>query len=90
MADEFMKGFALSMLGALGLFIFGGWYRTPSFERIHQLTVTPPEPETTYAAVGIFASDVFLYLMVLGPLTFWVLIPAAREIRRARTGETAE
>lgn len=90
MADEFMKGFGLSMLGALGWIIFGGWYRTPSFERIQQLTVTPPEPETMYDAVGIFGSDVFFYLMLLGPLTFWVLIPVARELRRATTEEAAE
>jgi len=90
MADEFMKGFALSMLGALGWIIFGGWYRTPSFERIQQLTVTPPEPETMYDAVGIFASDVFFYLMLLAPLTFWIAIPAVREVRRAAAGESAE
>jgi len=90
MADEFMKGFALSMLGALGWIIFGGWYRTPSFERIQQLTVAPPEPETLYDAIGIFASDLSFYLMLLGPLTFWVLIPAARELRRASAGEAAE
>ncbi|WP_058367225.1 DUF7314 family protein [Haloparvum sedimenti] len=84
MADEFMKGFAISMVGALGWFFFAGWYRTPSFEQIQQLTVEPPEPNGIYDAVAIFASDLFFWLMVLGPLTFWVIIPALRELRRSR------
>lgn len=89
MADEFMKGFALSMLGALGWFFFAGWYRTPEYYAVRQLIVDAPEPENIYDAIAIFGGDVFFWLMLLGPLTYWVLIPAAREFRRSRAGEAA-
>jgi len=81
MADEFIKGLGLSMVGALGWFVFGGWYRTPSFEQTQQLTVAPPEPNNVYDTIAIVGSDVFFYLMLLAPLTFWVLIPLARNVR---------
>lgn len=87
MADEFMKGFALSMIGALGVFFFGGWYRTPSFEQTTQLIAEPSEPNNVYDAIAIFGSDVFLYLMILGPLTFWVLVPTAHALVDGREAE---
>jgi hypothetical protein len=89
MADEFMKGLSLSMVGALGWFIFAGWYRTPEYYAIQQLTVQAPEPNNVYQAIGIFASDAFLWLMILGPVTYWILIPIFRELRRSMTEEAS-
>jgi len=88
MADEFMKGLALFSLGGLGLIVFGGWYRTPSFENIVQLVNEPQEIETVYDQIGLFAGDVMFWLMIVGPLTFWVLIPAVRQLRSSG-GEAA-
>ncbi|SEH40021.1 hypothetical protein SAMN05192561_101580 [Halopenitus malekzadehii] len=85
MADEFIKGLALSMVGALGWFIFGGWYRTPGYYVIEQLTAAAPEPSNVYHAVGIFAGDVSYWLMLLGPFVYWVVIPALRELGRSAT-----
>jgi cobalamin biosynthesis protein CobD/CbiB len=85
MADEFIKGLTLSMVGALGWFIFAGWYRTPEYYAIEQLTAAAIEPNNVYQAIGIFAGDVSLWLMLLGALVYWVVIPALRETRRSMT-----
>lgn len=83
MADEFMKGLALFSTGALGWFFFAGWYRVPDYYIVRQLVVEPPAPNNVFDAIAIFASDVFMWLAILGALTFWVLIPAGRELRRS-------
>ncbi|GAB6879000.1 hypothetical protein JCM17823_12740 [Halorubrum gandharaense] len=84
MADEFMKGLALFTLGGLGWLTFAGWYRTPSFYDVGQLFAEPQAAESVYDQIGIFAGDAFFWLMVIGALTFWVLVPATRELRRSR------
>jgi hypothetical protein len=84
MADEFMKGLALFTTGATGWFVFAGWYRTPEYYALVQLINPAPEPQNVYDAIGIFASDFFLWLAILGALTFWVVVPALREYKRAR------
>lgn len=83
MADEFMKGVALFALGGLGWITFAGWYRTPSYYIVAQLVGEPSGVESAYDEIGLLAGDAFFWLMILGALTFWVLIPASRELRDA-------
>jgi hypothetical protein len=88
MADEFIKGLALFALGGLGWITFGAWYRTPSYYEIVQLVNPAEGVETVYGQVGVLTGDALYWLMILGPLTFWVLIPITRQIRRS-VGEDA-
>lgn len=87
MADEFMKGFALFALGGIGWITFGGWYRTPSYYEVSQLVNPPEGVNTVYDQVGLFAGDAFFWLMILGPLIFWVFVPVSRELRKALAEE---
>jgi hypothetical protein len=86
MADEFIKG--LGILTGAGLFwmVLAGWYRTPSFESTEQL-VAPLTVDmgsaTLLNVVAITLMDVFFWLAILGPLAFWILIPGARQARKA-------
>jgi hypothetical protein len=88
MADEFIKGLALFALGGLGWITFGAWYRTPSYYEIVQLVNPAEGVETVYGQVGVLTGDALYWLMILGPLTFWVLIPITRQIRDS-VGEDA-
>jgi hypothetical protein len=88
MADEFIKGLALFALGGLGWITFGAWYRTPSYYEVVQLVNPAEGVETVYGQVGVLTGDALYWLMILGPLTFWVLIPITRQIRRS-VGEDA-
>ena len=88
MADEFIKGLALFALGGLGWITFGAWYRTPSYYEVVQLVNPAEGVETVYGQVGVLTGDALYWLMILGPLTFWVLIPVTRQIRRS-VGEDA-
>ncbi|WP_313691091.1 DUF7314 family protein [Halorarum halobium] len=83
MADEFIKGLGLFTGAGLAWMVLASWYRTESFESSNQLIAPPPEPSTTFGAVGIFLNDVFFWTAILGGLTFWVLVPAARELGAA-------
>ncbi|MFB6176568.1 MAG: hypothetical protein ABEI99_05395 [Halobaculum sp.] len=81
MADEFMKGLGLFTGAGLAWMVLAGWYRTPSFESSRQLVAPPTEPANVFDVIGIFLNDVFFWMAIVGPLTFWVLIPAIREAR---------
>jgi hypothetical protein len=89
MADEFIKGLALFALGGLGWITFGAWYRTPSYYEIVQLVNPAEGVETVYGQIGVLTGDVLYWLMILGPLTFWVLIPITRQIRSSVEEDTA-
>jgi len=86
MADEFVKGLGILTGAGLLWMVLAGWYRTPSFESTEQL-VAPLTVDTANATllnvVAITLMDVFFWLALLGPLTFWVLIPAGRQARKA-------
>ncbi|MFB6169101.1 MAG: hypothetical protein ABEJ43_09680 [Haloferacaceae archaeon] len=86
MADEFIKGMGIFAVSALMWIVLAGWYRTPSFESTQQL-VAPLTVEmgsaTLLNVVAITLMDVFFWLALLGPLAFWVLLPAGREARKA-------
>ena len=86
MADEFIKGLGILTVAWLFWMVLAGWYRTPSFGSTEQL-VAPLTVDTGSATllnlVAITLMDVFFWLAILGPLTFWVLVPAGRQARKA-------
>ena len=79
MADEFIKGFGILTGAGLVWMVLAGWYQTPSFFMTNQLIAPQPEPGNVFDAISIFLIDIFLWTAILGALTFWLLIPAARE-----------
>ena len=86
MADEFIKGLGILTGSALMWIVLAGWYRTPSFESTQQLVApltVDPGSATLFNAIAITLLDVFFWLALLGPLAFWVLIPAGRQVRKA-------
>ncbi|MEZ3144409.1 hypothetical protein [Halobaculum sp. MBLA0143] len=83
MADEFMKGLGIFTGASLAWMVLAGWYRTTSFESSRQLIAAPSEPANVFDAVGIFLNDVFFWMAIVGPLTFWVLVPALRRAQEA-------
>ena len=83
MADEFMKGLGIFTGASLAWMVLAGWYRTTSFESSRQLIAAPAEPANVFDEVGIFLNDVFFWMAILGPLTFWVLVPALRRAQEA-------
>ncbi len=89
MADEFIKGLTLFTLGGLGWITFGGWYRTPSYYEIDQLFAPPQGVESAYDEIGVLAGDAFLWLMIIGPIVFWVLLPAGRQLRESMANDAA-
>ena len=82
MADEFMKGFGILMGSGLLWCTIASWFNTPGFEDT-QLIAPNPDDVGLYADVLIVVKDIAFWFAILGALTFWVLIPAAREGRRA-------
>jgi len=86
MADEFMKGFAVFVTAGLGWLTLAGWYNTPGFEDT-QLIAPDPAAATFYDTIALLLKDILFWFAILGALTFWVVIPAVREARRAYEGE---
>lgn len=82
MADEFAKGAGIFTGGGLLWMVLAGWYRTPSFESTNQLiaplTVDPASADLLNA-LAITLLEVVFWFTILGTLTFWVVIPAARQ-----------
>lgn len=89
MADEFVKGLGIFTGAGLGWLVLAGWYRTPSFESTRQL-VSPVSPDPASAdlfnllAIGLM--DALFWFALLGPLAFWVVLPAVRQARKAMDG----
>lgn len=80
MADEFAKGVGIFTGGGLLWMVLAGWYRTPSFEDaqlIAPLTVDPATADVLNA-IAIYLLEIVFWFTILGTLTFWVVIPAAR------------
>lgn len=86
MADEFAKGFGILVTAGLAWMTLSGWYTTAGFEST-QLIAPEPEAATFYDTVALLLRDVLFWFAILGAITFWVLIPAMREARRAYRGE---
>ena len=90
MADEFMKGFGIFAGASLAWMVLAGWYRTTSFESSRQLIAAPPEnPDGVFNAIGICLDDVFFWMAIIGPLTFWVLVPALRRAQESLAYESS-
>lgn len=86
MADEFMKGFAILTSSALGWLVIAGWYNTPSFTE-NQLSGPAPETLQMLDQIALTFKTGLLWFAILGTLTFWVFIPAGRELRKAMATE---
>lgn len=86
MADEFMKGFTILMSSALGWMVIAGWYNTPSFTE-NQLSAAAPENLQMLDQLALTFKTGLLWFAILGVLTFWVLIPAGRELRKSMATE---
>lgn len=82
MADEFAKGLGILVTAGLGWLTLAGWYNTPAFEG-PMLFGPDPGSLTLYGEVGLVLKDALFWFAVFGAITFWVLIPAAREARSA-------
>lgn len=86
MADEFIKGFAILTSGTLGWMVIAGWYNTHSFEEA-QLAMPAPENLQMLDQLALTFKTGLLWFAILGTLTFWVAIPAGRELRKALATE---
>lgn len=79
MSDEFAKGLAALTGGLLGWMIFSGWYATESFSSKKQLIAEVPSELSIYGTIAVTLREALFWFAIFGALTFWILIPAARE-----------
>lgn len=86
MADEFAKGLGIFTFAGLAWMTLAGWYRTPSFEGA-QLMGPVKDSLTFFDQLGIVVMEGMFWFAVLGALTFWILIPALKELRASLQGE---
>lgn len=88
MADEFAKGFGIFVSAGLIWMTLAGWYNTPAFEG-KQLTGADPalSAMTIYDQAAIILKDAMFWFMIIGALTFWVVLPAVEQARSAIAGE---
>ncbi|WP_134669117.1 DUF7314 family protein [Halorussus marinus] len=84
MADEFIKGLGILTGGGLLWMVLSGWYTTPGFEDT-QLVGEIPEGLGAYGEAAIALRAGLFWFIILGVLTFWVLIPAFKQLREAST-----
>jgi hypothetical protein len=82
MADEFIKGFGILMVGGLAWMTFAGWYRTPSFEGAQLIGEVTIENPTVFDQIGLLLMDAFFWFAILGALTFWVVVPLIGQTRK--------
>lgn len=86
MADEFVKGLGIVTTAGLGWMILSGWYTTPGFEDT-QLVGEAPGTVDIYGELALVSREALFWFMVLGALTFWVIIPGINQLRDAVAGE---
>lgn len=82
MADEFVKGLGILTGAGLAWLTLASWYRTPEFEG-PQLSGSVQGAATIYDQLGVALMNGLFWFAILGAITFWVVIPAAREARAA-------
>jgi hypothetical protein len=83
MADEFIKGLGIFTGGGLAWLTLASWYRTSSFESTQQLVEPVSANSNIFDSLGVVLMDAMFWFTLIGALTFWVLIPAGREARKA-------
>jgi hypothetical protein len=83
MADEFAKGLVVFTGGLLAWMILSGWYTTESFEEGQLIAEVTVSQIDIYATIALTLREALFWFAIVGALTFWVLIPAAREARTA-------
>ena len=81
MADEFAKGLFVLTGGLLAWMVLSGWYTTESFEEGQLVAEVTVSQIDIYATIALSLREGLFWFAILGTLTFWVLIPAAREAR---------
>jgi hypothetical protein len=86
MADEFAKGLGILTTAGLAWMVLAGWFNTSveSFETTGpplQLAGPNPEDPTFYVEVALLLKEALFWFAIFGALTFWLVIPAAREAR---------
>ena len=79
MADEFMTGAAyLSISGFLWM-VFGGIYKTSSFQdQLGFPGKTNPPAIGIPKGIGVLLADIFFAVMIIGPIVWWIVIPTAK------------
>jgi hypothetical protein len=80
MADEFLKGLAIATTAGFGWMVLSGWYTTPGFEDT-QLVGEVPSSVDIYGELALISREALFWFMVLGALTFWVVIPGLNQVR---------
>jgi hypothetical protein len=80
MADEFAKGLGILTGAGLVWMVLAGWYNTPSFEG-DQLIGAAPENLDVYGQLAVSLKEVMFWFAITGAVTFWVVIPAFRELQ---------
>ena len=80
MADEFVKGLGIVSVAGLGWMTLSGWYTTPGFEDV-QLIGEAPETVDAFGELALLSREALFWFMVLGALTFWVVLPAVNQLR---------
>jgi hypothetical protein len=86
MADEFIKGLGIFTGAGLAWMVLASWYRTPSFGSTEQLVApitVSPESADMFNTLAISMMDVMFWFALLGPLAFWIVIPAMRQVRES-------
>lgn len=82
MADEFAKGLGILTGGGLIWMVLSGWFTTPGFEDT-QLIGEIPGSLDVYGQAAILLREGLFWFIILGVLTFWVIIPAFQQLREA-------
>ena len=80
MADEFAKGLGILTGAGLVWMAISSWLTTEAFDGT-QLVAPPPEDLGTYGELALLVREVAFWFAILGAITFWVIIPAGRQLR---------
>jgi hypothetical protein len=81
MADEFAKGLFVLTGGLLAWMVLSGWYTTESFEGAQLIAEVQVSEIDLYGTIALTLREGLFWFAIVGALTFWVIIPAAREAR---------
>jgi hypothetical protein len=66
--------------------VLSGWYTTPGFEDTQLVGEVPADPDV-FGQLALVSREALFWFMILGGLTFWVVIPGLNQLRSAMAGE---